>query len=71
MLSVTKRISIVQQPKSGYIPPKALTAEVYYDDMKINRINPAHKAIQGMAVDYLTRYVNGTPKHIAFKISFA
>ena len=55
MLSVTKRISIVQQPKSGYIPPKALTAEVYYDDMKINRINPAHKAIQGMAVDYLTR----------------
>ena len=69
MLSVTKRISNVQQPKSGYIPPKALTAEVYYDDMKINRINPAHKAIQGMAVDYLTRYVNGTPKHIAFKIS--
>ena len=69
MLSVTKRISNVQQPKSGYIPPKALTAEMYYDDMKINRINSAHKAIQGMAVDYLTRYVNGTPKHIAFKIS--
>lgn len=42
---------------------------MYYDDMKINRINPAHKAIQGMAVDYLTRYINGTPKPIAFKIS--
>lgn len=69
MFSVTRRIANVQQPKLGYIPPKTLKVRKYLDTHKVNKIDSAYKSIQGMAVDYLTRYMNGTPKHIAFQIS--
>ena len=69
MFSVTRRIANVQQPKMGYIPPKTLKVRKYLDTHKVNKIDSAYKSIQGMAVDYLTRYMNGTPKHIAFQIS--
>ena len=69
MFSVTRRIAFVQQPRLGYVPPKTLKAEEYLDSHKLNRIASAYKSTQGMAVDYLTRYMNGTPKHIAFQIS--
>ena len=69
MFSVTGRISFVQQPRLGYVPPKTLKAEEHLDSHKLNRIASAYKSTQGMAVDYLTRYMNGTPKHIAFQIS--
>jgi hypothetical protein len=69
VFSVTKRIANVQQPKLGYIPPEKLKVEKYLDSGKINEIDSAYKSIQGMVVDYLTRYMNGAQKHIAFQIS--
>ena len=69
MFSVTRRIENVTQPKLGYIPPKELKAITYFDKYEIKKINPAYKATEGMAVDYLTRFMNGTPKHIAFQVS--
>ncbi len=69
MFSVTKRIAYVRQPEKGYIPLKTLNVKEYFDDLKINKIDSAFKSIQGMAVDYLTRYMSGTPKNIAFQIS--
>lgn len=69
LFSVTGRISFWQQPRLGYIPPRTLKAEEYFDSHQLNRIAPTCKSIQGMAVDYLTRYMRGTPKHIAFQIS--
>lgn len=69
MFSVTTRIKNVRQPRLGYIPPKELKETKYFDEHKIKKINSAYKPIQGMAVDYLTRFMNGTPKHTAFQIS--
>lgn len=69
MFSVTERIKNVKQPRLGYIPPRELKATEYFDKHKIKKIDSAYKTIQGMAVDYLTRFMNGTPKHIAFQIS--
>lgn len=69
LFSVTARIKNVRQPRLGYIPPGELKATEYFDKHKIKKIDSAYKTIQGMAVDYLTRFMNGTPKHTAFQIS--
>lgn len=69
MFSVTKRIANVQQPRLGYIPVKTLTEKKYHDDFEIKPIDSFQKTIQGMAVDYLTRFMLGTPKMTAFEIS--
>lgn len=69
MFSVTARIKKVSQPRGGYIPPKGLKAIEYYDQYEIEKLDSAYKPIQGLAVDYLTRFVNGTPKQDAFRVS--
>ena len=69
MFSVTARIKKVSQPRGGYIPPKGLRAIEYYDQYEIEKLDSAYKPIQGLAVDYLTRFVNGTPKQDAFRVS--
>lgn len=69
MFSVTQRIERIQQPKLGYIPPRTLEKIEYFDGNEINKINPAHKHIQGMVVDYFSRFMSGASKEDAFKIS--
>lgn len=68
IFSVTARIKNVRQPRLGYIPVADLNAVQYFDSYRINRIDSYYKSIQGMAVDYLTRFINGTPKQVAFQI---
>lgn len=69
MFSVTNRIKIIRQPNGGYISPHELKETEYFDKQKINKVASLYKSIQGTAVDSLTRFMNGVPRHIAFKIS--
>lgn len=69
LFSVTTRIKNVRQPRLGYIPVADLNAVEYFDWHRIKKIDSYYKPIQGMVVDYLTRFMNGTPKQIAFQIS--
>ena len=69
MFSVTSRITYIQQPKGGYINPKPLKLVELLDAEKLFPTPSAYKSIQGMAVDYLTRFLLGAPIEDAFKIS--
>ena len=69
MLSVTQRISMVSQPRGGYINPKTMHFEQFRDGIKLYDIPFEYKSIQGLAVDYYTRYLTGTKIEDAFKVS--
>ena len=69
MFSVTQRIKAIKQPRLGYLPVSKFFKEQFYDDYIVNEVDVFYKSIQGMAVDYLARYMNGEPKEKAFKIS--
>jgi len=68
MKSVVQRIKEVKQPKGGYINPKVLKKTEINDYIELREEN-INSGIIGMAVDYLTRYVNSNNKEEAFKIS--
>ena len=68
--SVTQRIKQVKQPRGGYIKPKDMTTLILGDG--IDALNPdeiTHAGLVGTAVDYLTRFMLGTPVENAFQIS--
>lgn len=69
MSSVTGRIKQIKQPWGGYIRPSSFTIRTINDGKTLNPIENVHSTIIGMAVDYLTRFIMGTPKNEAFKIS--
>ncbi len=72
MLSVTQMTKRITQPKGGYLPIKAFQVHTYDDGVEVDDTSPeyfAFASIQGMAVDYLTRYMSGCPLHDAFLIS--
>ena len=69
LYSVTHRIKDIRQPRLGYIPVANLNPIKYFDWHRIEKIDSYYKPIQGMAVDYLTRFMNGTSKQRAFQIS--
>lgn len=69
MVSVTKRIKMIKQPRGGYIHPKSMnitdlpkTHELYSKE----NINPG---LVGTVVDYLTRFQMGAYVNDAFKVS--
>lgn len=76
MLSVTRRVEMVSQPKGGYVPKKLFVERYYHDKTKNNTIEDKHiyniesafTGIQGMAVDYITRYIMSGDKEMAFDI---
>lgn len=57
MLSVTRRIETVSQPHGGYVPKSLFKDEIYEDNCSLNAVITALYPIQGMAVDYLTRFI--------------
>ena len=68
--SVTQRIRQIEQPRGGYIPPETL--EVVSLGEGIDALNPeenVHSSLIGTAVDYMTRFMSGTPVVDAFAIS--
>lgn len=69
MYSVTQRIKMIQQPKGGYIPVGLFDEVQFWDEEQICEVTSGVKAIQGMAVDYLTRFLLGQPKENAFGVS--
>lgn len=69
--SVTHRISQVTQPRGGYIRPRGLTVKMLGDG--IETLNPNENVspvLMGITVDYMTRFMTGTPARDAFDISF-
>lgn len=69
--SVTQRIKQVKQPRGGYINPKTMEVIQCGDGIETLHSEENIRAnLIGLAVDYLTRFMSGTPLEEAFKISF-
>ncbi len=66
MYSVTQRIKMV---KNDYISSKDFSEFSFSDGYEVKEVIPTVKAIQGLAVDYLTRYLMGCSKEAAFSVS--
>lgn len=72
MLSVTQMTKRITQPYGGYLPIKSFQVHTYDDGVIVDVSSPEYSAfatIQGMVVDYLTRYMSGYPLRDAFLIS--
>ena len=73
LCSVTQRVAKIKQPYGGYIKPKDFDA-AQLDGGGIKDLNPEENVspgLVGMAVDYLTRLMTGTPASKAFVVSRA
>ena len=69
--SVTQRISKIKQPRGGYIKPREFE-QIVLDGGGMNDLNSEENVspgLIGLAVDYLTRFMSGSPAEEAFKIS--
>lgn len=69
MYSVTKRISMIKQPRGGYINKKELSFIQLEDGIALNESENIHANLVGLVVDYMTRFLMGTTKEEAFLIS--
>ena len=69
MYSVTKRVSMVKQPYGGYLNKKQFDITTIDDGKVLNEAENIHASLIGLVVDYLTRFMMGTPLEEAFKIS--
>ena len=69
MYSVTKRISMIKQPRGGYINKKELVITQLDDGITLNESENIHASLVGLAVDYMTRFMMGVQKEEAFSIS--
>ena len=72
MLSVTQRIKQVSQPYGGYLPVSLLRVYSFDDQKQIDESDylTDYSGLQGLTVDYLTRFMSGYPIEKAFEISF-
>ena len=68
MSSVTQRIREIKQPRGGYIKPSDFEKVEFSDGNELKEEN-IHSSLVGLAVDYMTRFVMGTPLKNAFNIS--
>ena len=69
MYSVTKRISMIKQPRGGYINKKNFTVIQLDDETVLNDCENIHASLVGLAVDYMTRFMMGAEREEAFSIS--
>ena len=69
MASVTQRIRSISQPYGGYIPRKNFLIKQLDDGKNLHPKENINPSLVGMAVDYLTRFLMGTPREKAFTIS--
>lgn len=68
-MSVTQRIKIVKQPYGGYLPRKNFEIISRNDGIVLNETENIAPGIVGTVVDYLTRFMMGTPLENTFTIS--
>lgn len=69
MASVTQRIKQIKQPRGGYINPNMFTIDKMDSLNNLNDTENIHASLIGLAVDYLTRFMNGTKVEDSFRIS--
>lgn len=72
MATVVQRVKQVKQPRGGFINPRTMEATQIEDGRPSpldHKVENVHSSLVGMAVDYMTRLLNGAPPHEAFKIS--
>ena len=69
MVSVTQRIKQIKQPRGGYLPVKTFTVTTLDDGQVLNLEESIAASLVGTAVDYLSRFMDGTAVEEAFEIS--
>lgn len=69
MPSVTQRIKAIKQPRGGYIKSNDFIMTDLPDNEPLNEIENVSPILIGLAVDYLTSFLNGTTLESAFSIS--
>lgn len=69
MVSVTQCIKQIKQPHSGYLSVKAFTVTTLDDGHVLNAEESIAASLVGTAVDYLSRFMDGTAVEEAFEIS--
>lgn len=69
MVSVTQRIKQIKQPRGGYLPVKTFTVTTLDDGQLLNAEESIAASLVGTAVDYLSRFMDGTTAEEAFEIS--
>lgn len=67
--SVTTRAKTFKQPRGGFLPPRNMTIISCDDGNTLSPVENLHPATVGLVVDYLTRFLMGTPREKAFEIS--
>lgn len=70
MRSVTQRIKEIKQPRGGYVNPRLFETTQLSIEKQLNEEENIHATLIGLCVDYMTRFVLGTPVEESFKISF-
>ena len=69
MTSVTQRISLVKQPRGGFLPVKLFSEEKLSDGKELFSQENVSPNLVGLCVDYLSRFMIGSDKEQAFEIS--
>ena len=69
MVSVTQRIKQIKQPRGGYLPVKAFTVTTLDDGQALNPEESIAASLVGTAVDYLSRFMDGTSVEESFEVS--
>lgn len=67
--SITKRVTKFPQPRGGYLNPKDFEVEQIDDALVLYKQENLHPSLVGLAVNYLTRVMTGTPTQQAFAVS--
>lgn len=70
MKSVTQRIREIKQPRGGYINPRIFEQQAIQDNVELNSEENIYASLIGLAVDYMSRFILGTPVEESFRISF-
>lgn len=66
--SVTQRIKTVKQPRGGFLNPNLFEETVLDSPDDLAPVENIHASLVGLAVDYLTRFMTGSPVDEAFEI---
>ncbi|MDB8657633.1 hypothetical protein [Streptococcus anginosus] len=69
MTSVTQRISQIKQPRGGFLPAKLFSVIELSDGKELFTQENIAPSLIGLCVDYLSRFMSGSAKEQAFKIS--
>jgi len=69
MASVTSVTKKATQPKGGYLPIKLFTKERFEDGKVLHQEENINPGLVGLAVDYLSRFMQGASVDAAFHIS--